>query len=389
MDSPISAMPDAQGDPFAMPKEAIDALILGAVMHHLTDHVFFKDRKGRFVRASNGLLIHFGVQSMDDLIGKTDFDFFDDAHARPAWEDEQRVIATGETMPPKIEREVWPNRPDTWASTIKLPWRNTDGAIIGIFGISRNVTAEHELRLELERKTFQLENSNRELEQFAFIASHDLQEPLRMITGFVQLFQRRYGAHLDDRACGYLGHVVDGATRMSQLIDGLLQYSRVKSNAPQPQPVDCSLVLADVVRNLQVSIKEADAQLEICGQLPVVLGVRSQIAQVLQNLFSNAIKFRRKDVSPVITVSCERSGDTHEISVADNGIGIDLRYADRIFGMFQRLHTRREYEGNGIGLAMAKRIMIQHGGDIRVESEPGAGSCFILTFPVPEDGSHE
>jgi len=376
-------------DPFAMPQDAIDALILEAVMHHLTDHIYFKDRDGRFVRASRGLLVHFGISSMEELVGKTDFDIFDEAHAQPAWEDEQRVIATGEPMPPKIEREVWPNCPDTWASTVKLPWRNADGEIIGVCGMSRDVTREEELKIELDKKRAQLEHSNQDLEQFAFIASHDLQEPLRMISGFVQLIQRRCADQLDERATGYFAHVVDGAARMSQLIDGLLQYSRIKSKSVEPAPVDCSHVFAQVVRNLQLAIQEADAQLELIGALPVVKGVESQIAQVFQNLFSNAIKFRREGVAPVITVSSEQCGGEVVIRFEDNGIGVDPKYSDRIFGMFQRLHARKAYEGNGIGLALVKRIMNQHGGDIRLESASGCGSCFALTFPAWEGGSHE
>ncbi|WP_309396523.1 sensor histidine kinase [Cerasicoccus maritimus] len=367
-----------------MSTKQIDSLVVDAMLNQQTDNVFFKDRESRFVRVSRGLVQHFGVQSAEELLGKTDFDFFADEHAREAYEDEQHVIATGQPMPPKIEREVWPNRADNWVSTTKLPWRDESGEIVGIFGISRDITREHLLKLELERKTELLENSNRELEQFAFIASHDLQEPIRMIAGFVQLIERRYNDVLDERGREYIRFVVEGSSRMQALINGLLQYSRVKTKTSDLEPIDCSLVLADVVRNLQVLIKETDAQMDIENDLPVVLGVRSQISQVFQNLLNNAIKFRRKDVPPLITVSVKHEGDHSIVCVADNGIGIAPKYQNRIFGMFQRLHTREQYAGNGIGLAMTKRIMIHHGGNISLESEVDEGARFYLKFPRTE-----
>ncbi len=286
-----------------MPSEEVNALALDSIINHTCDHVFFKDRQSRFVKVSSGLLKHFQVGSDEEIIGKTDFDFFSEEHARPAYEDEQRVIASGQAMPAKIEREVWPDRPDTWASTAKIPWRNHEGEIIGVFGISRDVTQEHMLRLELEKQTALLESSNRELEQFAFIASHDLQEPLRMISGFVQLIQRRYEDKLDDRGKEYIRFAVEGAARMRSLIDGLLQYSRVKSKSGNLEPVDCSVVFADVVRNLRRTIEETNARVEIEGDLPTVMGVHSQISQVFQNLLQNAIKFRRPDTDPLIRLS--------------------------------------------------------------------------------------
>lgn len=382
MSAPRSkSTPEADLDPFSMPTDEIDALILESILSHSTDHVFFKDRQSRFVRVSNGLLKHFGAKRMEDILGKTDADFFAPDHARPALEDECRVIATGQPMRAKIEREVWPDNRISWASTTKLPWRNHQGEIIGIFGISRDITREHSLTLELEKKTQQLETSNRELEQFAFIASHDLQEPLRMISGFVQLIQRRYEDQLDDKGREYIRFAVEGATRMRSLIEGLLQYSRVKKQGVAMQPVDCSLVFADVVHNLRVLIEETGAQMDIEGELPIIQGVPSQIAQVFQNLINNAIKFRSEGVEPHIKVSVHDEEDHVEIALSDNGIGIDPKYADRIFGMFQRLHTRQKYEGNGIGLAMAKRIMIHHGGDICLEGSSKQGACFRLTFP--------
>ncbi|MEO0794042.1 MAG: ATP-binding protein [Verrucomicrobiota bacterium] len=364
-----------------LPSAEIDQLVLDSLMNHITDHVYFKDRDSRFVRINQGMVGHFGLNDVSEAVGKSDFDYFSDRHAKCAFDDEQRIIETGEPIINKVEHEVWPDRTDTWVATTKMPWRNKDGEIIGVFGISKDITEQQKLAIKLEEKTQQLEISNQELEQFAFIASHDLQEPLRMISGFVQLIQRRYKEKLDDRGQEYIRFTVEGAQRMQALIDGLLQYSRVKTRAANKESVDCSVVFAEVVCNLQRIIKEVGAQVEFDGDLPVINGVTSQISQVFQNLLANSIKFRRQDVPLVIKINVWETDRHYEIGFSDNGIGFDPQYCDRIFGMFQRLHTRQEYEGNGIGLAMVKRIIGQHGGSIRVESEPGKGTQFYITFP--------
>jgi signal transduction histidine kinase len=235
--------------------------------------------------------------------------------------------------------------------------------------------AEQALRV----KSGELERSNYELNQFAYVASHDLQEPLRMVTMFTQLLQRRYGDQLDADGQGYIDFAVDGAARMRQLIQDLLEYSRTGRMAREFEDVDCKALLDSVTTNLRVSIEESGALVQV-GSLPTIQGNPTRLFQLFQNLVSNAIKFRG-ELPPEIFVEAERQGEAWLFRVRDNGVGIDPAFADRIFLLFQRLHTREEYEGTGIGLALCKRIVNFHGGEIWVESVEGEGSTFLFTLP--------
>jgi signal transduction histidine kinase len=232
----------------------------------------------------------------------------------------------------------------------------------------------------LDRHVEELACSNAELEQFAYVASHDLQEPLRAVAGCVQLFRQRYQGQLDSRADALIGHIVEGAVRMQALINDLLTYSRVDSRGLRFQLVDCSAVLRDVLANLEVTIKESGAVVTQ-GALPRVMADRLQLAQLFQNLLSNPIKFRGEQ-PPDIHVGAEYHVGAWRFAVRDNGIGIAPAYHERIFAVFQRLHTRREYPGTGIGLAICKKIVERHGGHTGVESESGKGATFFFTLPA-------
>jgi light-regulated signal transduction histidine kinase (bacteriophytochrome) len=224
-----------------------------------------------------------------------------------------------------------------------------------------------------------LERSNRDLAQFAFVASHDLQEPLRMVTSYLQLLARRYQGRLDTDADEYIAFAVDGAARMKRLISDLLAYSRVTTRGVAFGPVDLDRTLALAKADLAVAMVESGAVVE-AGPLPTILGDEGQLGQLLRNLVGNAIKYRRVD--PVhITVTATRTEEGWQIAVRDNGIGFDMQYADRIFGIFTRLHTREEHEGSGIGLAICRRIVERHGGRIWAESEPDVGTKFCFTLP--------
>jgi signal transduction histidine kinase len=240
---------------------------------------------------------------------------------------------------------------------------------------------KHETRLM--QKSEALERSNRDLEHFAYIASHDLQEPLRKVTSFADLLSRRYSGNLDDKAKSYFDFMVDGAKRMSTLINQLLAYSRLNTTGRDFAPVDCNELVRQVVESIQMAIDEACATLSI-GNLPVVSGDQVQLAQVFQNLIENALKFRGPQPL-TISIAAKIAANSWEFSVADNGIGIAPEHAERIFLMFQRLHAANEYSGSGIGLAMCKRIVERHGGHIRVEGTPGGGSTFIFTLPQTKE----
>ncbi|QAR34449.1 sensor histidine kinase [Geovibrio thiophilus] len=232
---------------------------------------------------------------------------------------------------------------------------------------------------ELAARTAELERSNEELEQFAYIASHDLQEPLRMISSYTQLLAKRYKDKLDEDATEFINYAVDGANRMQVLINDLLSYSRVGTKGEEFSHVDLNGVLDIVKANLKGVIEESGAVIKY-SKLPTVLADNSQMLQLFQNLTGNAIKFRREGVKPEIEISAKKEGNMFRFMVKDNGIGIDKKYLDRIFVIFQRLHTKEEFPGTGIGLAICKKIVERHGGEISVESAEGKGSDFIFTL---------
>ncbi len=246
------------------------------------------------------------------------------------------------------------------------------GTVIGVSSIKRDVT-------DLKKRDAELRRSNAELEQFAYVASHDLQEPLRMVASYTELLAERYRGKLDERADKYIHYASDGARRMQRLITDLLSYSRVSSQGKPLVPVDSGAVAQRVVHTLQQRIAESGGRVEL-GPLPTLLADEMQIQQLLQNLIGNALKFRGEAL-PVVTVQARREGRFWRFEVSDNGIGLDMRYAQRIFMMFQRLHEIGRYEGSGIGLAIAKRIVERHGGQIDVRSQPGEGTTFFFTLP--------
>lgn len=235
--------------------------------------------------------------------------------------------------------------------------------------------------LALASRAAELARSNADLERFAYVASHDLQEPLRMIASYAQLLARRYRGRLDATADEFIGFLVEGVTRMKCLIEDLLAYSRIEAHPVQLVPIDCGEVVRRVIQSIEVAVEESDAEITL-EPLPTVLGERGQLDQLFQNLLGNALKFRRLGCPPRIRVSAERQGDCWVFSVRDNGIGIDPQYFERIFLLFQRLHGKDEYPGTGIGLALCKRIVERHGGRIWVEPSPEGGSTFYFTIPI-------
>lgn len=260
------------------------------------------------------------------------------------------------------------------------PIRDINQDIIGISDVVRDITERKQAEEKLKQTMEELVRSNKELEQFAYVASHDLQEPLRMVVSYLQLIEKRYKAKLDADADEFIGYAVDGATRMQKLINDLLAYSRVGTHGKPMEPTDCELIFDQAVSNVEIAITESKAVVTH-DPLPAVMADGGQLLQLFQNLIANAVKFRGGK-PPVIHVGVKRNKNEWLFSVRDNGIGIDMQYAERIFGIFQRLHGRNEYPGSGIGLAVCKKIVERHGGRISVESEPGKGSTFYFTIPI-------
>ena len=236
---------------------------------------------------------------------------------------------------------------------------------------------------QLKMQADELTRSNRDLEQFAYVASHDLQEPLRKVASFCQLLQRRYAGKLDDRADQYIGFAVDGAQRMQRLINDLLAFSRIGRLTAGFTQVDLNRVLTEVESQLEARAGD-DAEIR-WTDLPTVEGEEPLLTTLFVNLIGNSLKFRRPEVTPRITISAEQVGEEWRINVRDNGIGIEAEFADKVFVIFQRLHARDAYEGTGIGLAMCRKIIEYHGGRIALAaSEPGRGARFVFTLPVVE-----
>ena len=242
-------------------------------------------------------------------------------------------------------------------------------------------TTEHKrTEEELMNAMEKIQKSNHDLEQFAYVASHDLQEPLRMISSFLQLLQRRYEGQLDSNADEFIGYAVDGAQRMQNLINDLLEFSRVTTKGKKFEIVNMEEPLENALTNLKIAIEENNAVIIPNNSLPAISGDYSQMTQLFQNLIGNAIKYRSSE-TPQIHISATKEVDNWLFSIKDNGLGIDPKYADNVFKIFRRLHSNSEYEGTGVGLAITKRIIERHNGQIWVESEPGNGSTFYFTLP--------
>jgi len=245
----------------------------------------------------------------------------------------------------------------------------------------RDVTARKIADERLRAAAADLARSNAELEQFAYVASHDLQEPLRMVASYTQLLARRYTGKLDEDADEFIGFAVDGARRMQELINDLLTYSRVGTRPLQLETVDSNQLVDQVVSDLAAAISDSKAEVTR-DDLPTLRGDPTQLRQLFQNLIANGIKFHRPEEAARVHVSALLEHAAWTFSVSDNGIGIEQQYQDRIFALFQRLHTRADYPGTGIGLAICKKIVERHGGQIRVDSAPGRGTTFRFTLPV-------
>jgi len=257
-------------------------------------------------------------------------------------------------------------------------YQNEEGEVQGVFAAARDITERIAMENELRQTLEKLKQSNAELEQFAYVASHDLQEPLRMVASYVQLLERRYKGKLDSDADEFIGYAVDGANRMRALIDDLLTYSRVGRLGKPFEPTNLEKTMDLVLQNLSASIADSGA-IVTYDKLPVIVADEGQLVQVFQNLIGNAIKFHGKE-PPRIHVSAKDKGTEYQFSVSDNGIGIDPQYFDHLFRIFQRLHTREEYPGSGIGLAICKKIVERHGGHIWIESQVGKGSTVYFTL---------
>jgi len=362
---------------------------LGAVLENIPNMIFVKDAKElRFVdfnKAGEELL---GLKRKD-LIGKNDYDFFPKEQADFFTSKDRSVLEGGKLLDIPEEPIDTKAHGKRILHTKKIPVLDKNGNPQYLLGISEDIT-EFKRQQELRMYTQALEVSNKELQDFVFVASHDLQEPLRKIQSFSEFLAEEYGASLEGNGKDYLERMRSAATRMQTLINDLLTLTRVTTKAKPFEPVDLSKVLQEVLSDLEVRIEEKKAKVE-AGPLPTIEADATQMRQLFQNLLSNALKFQRPGVPPEVKVEAwalEGPGGgekQYRIRVKDNGIGFDNKYAEQIFKVFERLHGVGEFEGTGIGLAVCRKVAERHGGSITAEGVPGQGSVFTVLLPVRQE----
>ena len=334
---------------------------------------------GVFLRVNRRLAEMFGYTEAE-LLGRSVKDI-SHPEDRDVTDPQRALIRAGERESLRFEKRYLAKdgRP-VWVSLGVALVRNAAGTPQYEIAMFDDITERKDAEVALREAHEELKRSNSELEQFAYVASHDLQEPLRMVSSYTQLLGRRYGEKFDADAKEFMAYIVDGATRMKQLIEDLLAYSRVGTKGKDFKPADLDKSVRRAIGNLKAAIEESGASVTY-DPMPVVPADEAQLAQLFQNLMGNALKFRAPSVQPRIHVGVKDLGEAFELTVRDNGIGIEPQYFERIFMVFQRLHNKGEYSGTGIGLAIVKKVVERHGGHIRVESKLGEGSAFIFTLP--------
>jgi PAS domain S-box-containing protein len=359
--------------------------LLRSLIDNLPVYIYVKDIESRYLISNKALVDLVGARSEQETVGKTVLELFGPEIAEVNFEEDRKVVQQGISLLNREESILTRTGERRWLLTSKVPLKEND-KVTGIIGISRDITERKHSELQLQhlneslrKRASELLASNTELERFAYVASHDLQEPLRMVSSFLQLLEKKLGENLDETGRQYMNFAVDGAERMKKLIQDLLEYSRVGTSKESITEVDCNEVLENVQKVFALSIGEKKAFVTV-KPLPVIQGVKSQVHQLFQNLIGNSIKYAGNK-RPVIEVGCNLNNNTWQFYVKDNGIGIDPRFYEKIFIIFQRLHNRQQYAGTGIGLAICKKIVDRHNGKIWVESEPENGTTFFIEWP--------
>lgn len=343
------------------------------LIRHTPAAVAMFDRQMRYIMTSERWLKDYG-QRERDIIGRSHYDIFPEILNMPEWLDHHQRCMKGESLSREEDAWVRPDGRTEWVRWELRPWRDSDGYIGGIIMFTEVITEQKRARSELLR-------SNTALEEFAYVVSHDLKAPVRHMGMCAEFLQETYGDKFDDEGKRFLGIITDSSLKMRAMIESLLDYARIGSNSGDFRDVDLERALEVARLNVTALISETGADIQ-SGRLPTVRGVEGELIRVFQNLLENAIKYRKETVSPKIRIDAERSGSVWKITVTDNGIGIDPRFADKIFLLFQRLHgDDSPYTGQGIGLAICQRIVRYHGGQIYLDRDYTDGSRFVLVVP--------
>jgi PAS domain S-box-containing protein len=349
------------------------------VVNKVQDYgIFLLDPEGHVMSWNEGAQRINGYQP-EEIIGQHFSRFYPTEAIQRGWPDHELKVASEQG---RFEDENWRLRRDGtqfWANVVITPWRDEVGTLHGFLKITRDMTARKQAEEKLADFASRLQHSNRELEEFASVAAHDLQEPLRKIEAFSERLQTK-AKDLDEQSRDYLHRIVSSSNRMRDLINDLLSYSRITRKAQPFAPVDLDEIAHAVISDLEGRIHQTGGRVE-ARRLPTIEADAMQMRQLFTNLIANALKFRRAEEPPIVQISALPRGRNVVISISDNGIGFDEIYLDRIFDVFQRLHGRQEYEGTGMGLAICRKIIERHGGKITAQSKPGEGSTFIVTLP--------
>ena len=351
--------------------------ILANTRRHAPTSVALFDINMRYLSASPTWGREFGLNTSNDLIGKSHYNVFPGQPSH--WRKRYQECLSGTAYTGRDEHITGVDGRCAWITMNIVPWNKLDHSIGGIIIYTNVVTEKRKSEDNLKKMVENLKRSNTELERFAHICSHDLKEPLRSVSGFVQLLLTHNSGTFDDTSIKYIQHVLKGLDRMDSLIRDILLYSRVSTQSDTHCVIDIKTILTDIKDDLMFRLQEAGAQIHI-GDMPHVIGDVTQIRQLLTNLIENAIKFRSAQPL-IINVTARDLGSLWKINVKDNGIGIEEEYQHSVFDMFKRLNSKNRYEGSGVGLAICKKIVNVHGGNIFVRSTPNVGSEFIFTLP--------
>ncbi len=361
--------------------------LLYTLMDHVPDPIFFKDKELRFIRINRAGANHLSLKDSQEAVGKTDFDFFSQEIAQLAYETEQEIIQSGNSITNQEVCIHHDNGKKRYFLSTKVPILDDSNQAVGLVCIDRDITERKQIEnalkqtmQKMQQMMTKLKQSNDELQQFAYISSHDLQEPLRMVAIYIQLLADRYQGKLDANADEFIQYAVQGVKRIQSLIKDLLLYSQIGSTSKPLKLIEISKAFHSVLDDLKETIDERGAQITT-DSLPKVTADRGQIKQLFENLISNAIKFNKEKI-PLVHIGAERINSEWVFSVKDNGIGIEPQYMDHIFKPFYRAHSLVEYPGTGIGLSICRKIVDHHSGRIWAESKPGEGATFYFTIPI-------
>jgi len=356
--------------------------LLQKIINLLPERIFWKNKNLEYLGCNEIFAKDAGKNNPEEIIGKDDFQMGWKEQAEIYRTDDREVIESGKSKLNFEEPQTTPRGEKIWLRTSKVPLIDLQGNIIGVLGAYHDITERKQAEDEMKSLNKKLEEANQELKNFVYIASHDLREPLRKISAFGIMLEKSLNGKLDEADAENLNYMIDGANRMTQMIEGLLAYSRVSTKSQVAQKINLNEIVQQI-KNLELSVllEEKQAIIEVPEILPLIEGDPVQIRQLVQNLIANGIKYQKKDNRPCITITSKPAANGMvKIAVSDNGIGIKPEYQSSIFVMFKRLHSRSEYEGTGIGLAVCKKIVERHGGQLGVESQPDKGSTFWFTI---------